>query len=193
VTKAGAVQCWGSNDHGQLGDGTRFQRLTPVPVKGLKGVVALTAGEEFTCALTRTGGVKCWGLNQNGELGNDGIGFDSPTPVDVVGLKSGVLVVAAGRSHACVATTGGAAKCWGSNNYGQLGDGTTTARFTPVNVSGLGKGIVGIAGGGREFFQEHTCAVTKAGGAQCWGYNTDGEVGDGTKTDRHAPVKVKSF
>jgi alpha-tubulin suppressor-like RCC1 family protein len=190
--KAGSVQCWGANALGQLGDGTHTSHLTPVPVKGLKGVVALTAGGAFTCALTKSGGVKCWGANTAFQLGRGGIS-DSLTPLDVTGLKSGIIAVAAGLTHACALTKAGGVKCWGSNSHGQLGDGTTNTGTTPVNVKGLKRGVVAIAAGGQAVSQEHTCALTKAGGALCWGYNIDGELGDGTTTERHTPVKVKSF
>jgi alpha-tubulin suppressor-like RCC1 family protein len=109
-----------------------------VGVVGLgSGVASVTAGDFHTCAVTTAGGVKCWGYNGNGELG-DGTTTNSTTPVDVVGLGSGVAsVTATGASHSCAVTTAGAVKCWGYNGYGELGDGTTTNSNTPVDVVGL--------------------------------------------------------
>ena len=148
ITTAGGVKCWGSNTFGQLGDAAGGSSgdfsLTPVDVSGLtSGVAAVTTGFSHTCALTTGGGVKCWGRNDGGQLGqvtsgtcNIGGNLCSITPVDVVGLTSGVATVTAGGSHTCAVTTGGGAKCWGGNSSGQLGDGTTTDRATPVDVLG---------------------------------------------------------
>jgi alpha-tubulin suppressor-like RCC1 family protein len=134
LTSDGRVKCWGCNSYGQLGDDTTTWRMTPVDVSGVaSGVAAIAAGAEHTCALTSGGGVKCWGRNAYGQLGDDTT-TDRHTPVDVSGLASGVTVIAAGESHACALTNGGGVKCWGSNAYGQIGDGTFGYHSTPVDV-----------------------------------------------------------
>ena len=180
------VQCWGSNDYGQLGDGTTDTRLTPVPVDGLgTGVAAISAGRAHTCAATGNG-VKCWGDNRGGQLGNYTPSWDpNPVPVPVVGLTAGVTAIAAGGNHTCALTSDGALKCWGYNNQGQLGDSSTSNRPTPVTVSGLSSGVTSIAAG-----FAHTCALTAAGSIQCWGDNSSGQLGDGTITRRPTPVVV---
>jgi alpha-tubulin suppressor-like RCC1 family protein len=172
LTTAGGVKCWGANGFGQLGDGTTSFRSSPVDVSGLtSGVAAVSAGAETTCALTTGGGVKCWGRGDYGELGT-GSTADSATPLDVSGLTSGVTAVAAGGGHACALLSGGTVDCWGLNDWGQLGDGTTTMRLTPTPVSGL-TGVVAITAGSL-----HTCALTAAGGEKCWGVDANGSVGD---------------
>jgi alpha-tubulin suppressor-like RCC1 family protein len=190
VTSGGAARCWGDNAYGQLGDETWWilQRLTPGAVSGLgSGVVALSAGSSHTCAVANGGAVWCWGDNAYGQLG-DGTTTRRPTPVAVSGLGSGVAAVAAGRYHTCAVTSGGALWCWGRNDYGQLGDGTTTRQLTPVAVSGLGSGVATVAAG-----SYHTAAVTSGGAVQCWGDNRFGQLGDGTTTRRLTPVAVSGL
>jgi len=184
LTTAGGVRCWGLNDEGQLGDGTTQNRSLPVDVSGLgSGVTAVTAGAFHTCAVTAAGGVKCWGYNRHGELG-DGTTTSRLTPVDVSGLSIGVKALAAG-GHTCALLVSGGVKCWGQNHFGELGDGTTTNRPTPVDVVGLSSGVAAIA-----IEDVHTCALMVSGAVKCWGSNTDGELGDGTTTDRSTPVDV---
>ena len=191
LTTAGGLKCWGGNKFGQLGNGTFSgnPNPTPVDVVGLSsGVAAVAAGADHTCALTTAGGLKCWGRNQYGQLGDgtDGGGNQSTSPVDVVGLSSGVAAVATSGWHTCAVTTAGGLKCWGHNRFGQLGDGTTAfSQPIPVDVSGLTSGVAAAAGG-----SHRTCALTTANGVKCWGFNAVGSLGDGTTTDRTTPVDV---
>jgi alpha-tubulin suppressor-like RCC1 family protein len=190
LTASGGVKCWGANDFGELGDGTTTQRLTPVDVTGLtSGVTAISAGGPDTCALMAAGGAKCWGNNSRGQVG-DGTTTQRLTPVDVTGLTSDVAAIAAGNQYACALTIAGGMKCWGLNGYGELGDGTTTQRLTPVDVVGLTSGVTAIAPAPADFV---TCAVTTGGGAKCWGYDGYGALGDGTYTNSSAPVDVTNL
>jgi alpha-tubulin suppressor-like RCC1 family protein len=189
LISGGGLKCWGRNSVGQLGNGTSGNTTDsnlPVDVSGLtSGVVAVSAGEDHTCALNSGGGLVCWGENDEGELG-DGTNTDSNVPVGVSGLASGVLAVSAGYDHTCALISGGSLKCWGENFRGQLGNGVTgVSSNTPIDVSGLASGVVAVSGGSR-----HTCAVTASGGAKCWGSNFDGQLGTGTTTDSNVPVDV---
>jgi len=187
LTTTGGVKCWGYNSLGNVGDGTTTNRANPVDVVGLTSGVAAISGSYSSgakCALTKAGGVKCWGANFDGQIG-DGTTTRRLTPVDVDGLASGVKAISVGPSHACAITTLGGVKCWGNNTFGELGDGTTTNRMTPVDVSGLTIGVAAIATG-----SSYTCAVTTAGAVKCWGNNAYGQLGDGTRITRLFPVDV---
>ncbi len=140
VTTAGGLKCWGYDAQGQLGnDAALTSQPTPVDVQGLtSGVASVAAGGNHTCAVTTTGGLKCWGSDGLGQLGNDTALTNQPTPVDVLGLTSGVASVAAGTLHTCAVTTSGGLKCWGYDDYGQLGnDAALTNQPTPVDVLGF--------------------------------------------------------
>jgi alpha-tubulin suppressor-like RCC1 family protein len=172
LTKTGGVKCWGGNTFGQLGNGTFIAGYGPNGVWGLgSGVVGIAALENETCALTTAGAVKCWGI------------LDKPTPSVAPGLASGVAGI--GAHGPCLLTTGGGAKCWGNNTFGQLGNGTIMKESGPVDVSGLGSGVAGIAAGGN-----HNCARMTTGGVKCWGGNQHGELGDGTTDNQATPVDV---
>jgi len=185
LTQSGAVKCWGHNNYRQLGDGTYDNRSTLVDVSGLSfGITAIAAGTDHTCALTQSGAVKCWGRNDFGQLG-DGTYDNRSTLVDVSGLSSGVTAIVAAEYHTCALTQSGAVKCWGRNNYGQIGDGTHNRSSTPVGVSGLNSGITAIAAGA-----DHTCALTQSGAVKCWGRNTHLQLGNGTYNRSNTPVDV---
>lgn len=176
ITTGGAVKCWGLNDTYQLGDGTNKNSPVPVDVMGLNsGVVSVTTGTHHACALMNSGGVKCWGNNGVGQLARERTPSNSAQPLDIEGLPAAIASVQAGGSHTCVLTTGGAAFCWGSNYYGQLGDGKSNPNSpVPGQVYGLGSGVASLSLG-----EYHTCAVTTAGAAKCWGFNGQGQLGYG--------------
>jgi len=174
LTTGGEVMCWGANYYGQLGLGKQDFVLHPIPtlVPGLTDVVEVVAspGSSF-CARKQDGSVLCWGWNFYGQLG-DGTLLDryQPTAIpeltDVVGLS----LVNFMSFHACAVKKSGKVVCWGRNEYGQLGDGTTTPRNSPAEVVGLSD-VVAVATG---FY--HTCAVTKLGQYTCWGRNEVGQL-----------------
>lgn len=183
-TSDGAVYCWGSGTAGQLGHGSYTGSNVPVAVPVLRsGVTHITAGANSTCAI-HVGGAMCWGGNNLGQLGDGGTGGRA-SPGSVVGLSSGVTDIDTdiGLGTTC-AVHNGAAKCWGYNNRGQVGDGSTTSRLTPTQVSGLATGVTSIDVGG-----SHVCAVHN-GAVKCWGFNGSGQLGDGTTLSRSTPVST---
>lgn len=188
VTSGRGVTCWGWISGMTAGggeEGSTKVSSTPVPVADMWATVRTVAvGSASSCALTTDDAVKCWGNNDHGELGI-GDASDRETPEDVVGLGSGTLAVATGDNHACAVVARGEVTCWGWNKYGQLGDGTTTDRFKPVNVVDVGSMIRGITAG-----DSLSCALTTDGGVKCWGNNDHGQLGDGTTVDRRSPVAV---
>ncbi|MGE5223091.1 MAG: RCC1 repeat-containing protein [Omnitrophica WOR_2 bacterium] len=184
----GTAKCWGNNWAGQLGDGTNTRRTLPVDVAGLSGTItAVETGDSHTCVVLSNGSLQCWGSNAFGQLGNGASGLRLQ-PVSVLGLASGVIAVTQGTLHACALTAAGGVKCWGNNQYGQLGDGTTIDRVSPVSVAGLDSGVLAVTAGGF-----HTCAILKTGGARCWGYNLHGELGDNSNNQRTTPVNVSGL
>ncbi|WP_338796768.1 IPTL-CTERM sorting domain-containing protein [Acidovorax sp. DW039] len=188
VTTAGALQCWGDNNAGQLGDGSATNRNTPTAVTGLSsGVQSVVLGGNHACALTDAASVLCWGYNFSGQLG-DGTQVNRTSPAAVAGLGGEVQAITAGKNHTCVVAGTGGVLCWGGNFEGQLGDGSTTRRTTPVTVSGLSSGVQQVAAG-----ENHSCAVTITGATQCWGSNNAGQLGDGTTSSHSTPVAVSGL
>lgn len=185
ITPSRSVQCWGRNSDGQLGDGTQLPRTQPVQIAGLSSnVMDLALGAEHSCALLQTGAVQCWGSNQSSQLG-DGTTIEHLAPKEVIGLTGVAAAMVAGESHTCALVQPGGVKCWGSNTAGQLGDGTTTNAGFPVSVAGLSSGVSTVTAGAT-----HTCALLQSGGAQCWGGNAAGQLGDGSQISRTTPVAV---
>jgi alpha-tubulin suppressor-like RCC1 family protein len=203
---------------GELGNRTTTNSSTPVPVSGLTGITAISAGGDSTCALLTNGTVDCWGDNFFGELGigtMTGPDTCSPTvasepcstsPVQVTGL-TGVTAISAGGDNANCALlangtvnallTNGTVDCWGSNLSGQLGIGTTTGpdncggeacSTTLVEVTGL-TGVTAISAGGGSTM----CALLTNGTVDCRGDNTDGALGNGTTTSSSTPAPVEGL
>jgi alpha-tubulin suppressor-like RCC1 family protein len=187
---AGTVRCWGDNGFGQLGNNSFVDSLVPASVVALTGAVAIVAGEEHTCARVVDGTVRCWGANASGQLG-DGTNANSAHPVAVIALTNVVALAAtgglsSGQGHTCAVLANGGARCWGQNNYGQLGNSTTQDRTVPDVVSGLTDALAVTAGG------THTCVVRATGNAACWGHNTDGQLAAADTADYTTPTPVIS-
>ncbi|MDH3208040.1 MAG: hypothetical protein OEO79_15675 [Gemmatimonadota bacterium] len=179
LDSTGEAVCWGANEGGQLGDGTRTDRSSPVPVRAELLFSSLTAGAAHTCGVAGGGVAVCWGQNLSGQLG-DGSRTDARFPRAVGG---GILFrqLVAGWNHTCGLTSNGNAFCWGPNSEGQLGDGSRLDRLTPALVGGS---IESLAAG-----SNHTCGIG-GNGVLCWGDNRFGQVGDGTNEGRSQPEEV---
>ena len=209
------LNCWGNNDVANI------TSLKPTTISGLSGEIAtFVAGSDELCALFRSGQVKCiglaaelyyqdgipkglgddvtaidsgngnicvilvggalrcWGGNSFGQLGTGSIaGFtdNSTVPLDVLGLGNGVAKVFVQGTAACAVTDGGALKCWGSNQFGMLGNGVSTSGNSPVpvDVVGLSSGVVAAAQG-----DAHGCAIADGGSkVMCWGFNDRNQIG----------------
>ena len=189
LTVAGGVKCWGNNFRNELGDGTNVDHFTPADVTGLtSGVAAIASGADHTCAVLTTGGLKCWGYNASGQVGDGGsTATNRSTPVDVLGLTSGVVAVAGGFSHTCALLASGAVKCWGFNLFGQVGDGSfANPKLVPAQVVGLTSGQVAVIAGANV-----SCAQSVTGGVQCWGNGgSSNGLGSGSTSDSAVPVDV---
>lgn len=187
---SGGVRCWGSNGFGQLGTGSsdRQDRSTPVTVPGIDTqVTALVGGDWHSCALTAAGSVSCWGRNRSGELGDGGACESVCGPAVVVGLESGVTDLVAGSTHTCALLEEGSVRCWGSNTFGSLGNGTTEDSSVPVEVAGLPAGVTSLSASA---VGKATCALFADGPPMCWGMNSRGLLGDGTQADQPSPVPI---
>jgi alpha-tubulin suppressor-like RCC1 family protein len=146
---------------------------------------AVAVGQYHTCALKPSGNIMCWGRNSDGQLGN-GTGHFEPSqpPVQVKNVTNAVAIVAGGY-HTCALIGDGTVQCWGNNDKGQLGINSNVKSDTPATVHVINQ-IVAITAGGY-----HTCAIRASGyEVFCWGYNSNGQLGDGTTTDRPEPVQV---
>jgi alpha-tubulin suppressor-like RCC1 family protein len=168
-----AAYCWGSNDMGQLGTGTLDNASQPAPVTGLSGVATMTSGSYHACAIDTAGALWCWGRNDRGQLGNPTAASPSVVPVQVDGLTGRVTDVACGVLHTCALLQGGEVWCWGTNEYGQLGNGSGVDSAVPVRVSPLPMPVQDLDSG-----YEHTCGLLESGGMICWGHNDEGQIGE---------------
>lgn len=205
LTSEGTVYAWGQNYQGMLGNGTLVGSSTPVQVKGvggtgvLSGISSVSAGGEFSMALSSSGNVYAWGRNVEGQLGNGTTSANSTTPVQVVagaqgsGYLSNVTSIETGWAHG-LALVGGQVFAWGDNADGKLGDGTTTTRSAPVRVltgaqadgSGNLSNITQVSAG-----FHFSLARTSTGTLYSWGGNTFGQLGIGTSTGNSTtPVEV---
>lgn len=172
LAEGGTVYCWGENLSGQLGDGTRGPRTTPVRVLGLRGARDIACGAQHACARNDAGEVFCWGHNGLGQSG-DPLELFLLRPRKVNGLPP-VARIFAGEFSTCAAGTDGKLWCWGRNMHGQLATprrDRETGRPTPSEISGVSdpRSVV--------FSEGHVCAATAQGEVLCWGDNDHNRAG----------------
>jgi alpha-tubulin suppressor-like RCC1 family protein len=167
-----------------LGVGQSTSRTNPAQVVGGNLYQSISAGYNHTCGVTNGGQLFCWGANSSGQLGTGNF-TAALSPIAVTGVAGLVFVqVAAGGFQTCARTNTGALYCWGNNDYGQMGDGSTTVRPTPILVN-VGGPISSVSAG-----VFHTCALRTTGAAFCWGFGGLGELGDGNFQNRSVPTAV---
>jgi serine/threonine protein kinase/alpha-tubulin suppressor-like RCC1 family protein len=178
----GRAFCWGSNNSGQLGDGSTTDRRPAAAVASETYFSLLAGGLSHTCGLGSGGQASCWGRNVNGQLGT-GTRQDGRRPVAVSGETSFQELIA-GWNHTCGLSSGGRLSCWGANSKGQIGDGSQVDRLVPTGVTGSFQAVAAGAG--------HTCGITRSQ-VRCWGGNAFGQLGDGTTEDRSSPTVVSGL
>ncbi len=204
TTRDGRLYCWGLDSAGQLGNGTPLaEQHTPVEVAGVgsRWADVGAGGSSHTCARTREGRLYCWGWDVHGQLGDDAVPADKASPVEVAG-GARWTDVSVGSWHTCarkVTSPFGDTQlqCWGLDEKGAIGDDAPLVnRFTPVPVALPGVIVVAVSAG-----TYHTCALTlfdrprsstRVGrmSSTCWGFNSNGQLGDGGTTDQPTPVAV---
>jgi alpha-tubulin suppressor-like RCC1 family protein len=185
LDRNGAAYCWGNNDAGTLGDGTRTARSIPARVSGSNVFTQLAAGAAHNCALASGGTAYCWGHNDEGQLG-DGTSVDRLVPTAVTSYA--FTHISAGHAHTCAVTGNGTGYCWGDGSRGQLGIGEEGATRTnrPVAVLAATPWQRVYAG----YYQ--SCGLTTVGDAYCWGGGESGQNGDSTQATSYVPVRVRT-
>jgi alpha-tubulin suppressor-like RCC1 family protein len=193
VLSSGVVKCWGTDEEGPDGPDASgsYGGTVATTVSGLPPAAEVSVGTlNYACVLLLDGTVQCWGSNPYGQLGNGSV-TNATDPAPVLGI-TGATAIAAGWDHACALLAGGTVACWGDDGDGELGLGTAASSqpcgdpcaTTPVKVPNL-SGVTAIAAG-----LEDTCALLSDGTVRCWGFNADGQLGDGTTTNSPTPVAV---
>jgi len=191
----GSVSCWGRGAFGSLGNGDIGDRYTPTLTNGFgtdRTAVAISSARAHTCAILDIGSVSCWGEGSMGQIGN-GAAFDvnTPTLTSSLGVGRTAIAISSGSDHTCAILDNGEVSCWGNNDFGQLGNGgTSESNPTPTLTSSFGAGrtAVAIASGGY-----HTCVVLDNNAVSCWGWGTDGRLGNGATITRTTPTLISSL
>ncbi len=201
------IKCWGNNTYGQLGDTTTTQRTDPSTLSaisfGAKTPNNVWAFGYSSCAGFTDNTTVCWGYNSSGQLGQGNTTSPVTSPPGTMmnlGATRYATKISGGVDFACALLDDSTVKCWGLNTNGEVGDGTTTQRTSPVAVT-LGTTAIDIAagvGGGTGSaptapYSGHACAVLTGNTIKCWGYNVANQLGDGTTTARSSPTSTTAL
>lgn len=185
INDTGIAWSWGDNEYGSLGDNSLVDKCTPVSVAGAtKTFCQIAGGGAHSVAIDKNGKAWAWGANFFGAIGDNSTSTRC-TPVSVVGAPKIFYRITAGWYHTVAIDKNGRAWSWGYNRNGELGDGSTTSRRTPVSVAGATKTFCKISGG-----FDHTMAIDYNGRAWGWGRNSNGSIGDNTVSVRSTPASV---
>ena len=187
----GSVSCWGEQ---YLTNDTKVINTSPSLVGDFgnnRSAVQISSGLDFSCAVLDDGNVSCWGRGASGRLGNGGsTSSTNPTPTSSFGPNRKAISVDLYSDHACALLDDSSVMCWGRNDYGKLGDGTTTEQNTPVQVNAFPTNTTPIA---ISVGSHHSCALLDIGDVSCWGEGSYGQNGDGTSVNRPSPGLTSGF
>jgi alpha-tubulin suppressor-like RCC1 family protein len=192
-----SVSCWGENEGGRLGAGGNGDLLinqsTPILVNGFgigEKAVAISLGRYHSCAVIENGSLLCWGWNDDGQLGNGDMIHPTPTQTSSLGTGRTAVQISSGNYHTCTLLDNDTVSCWGSNSIGQLGNGGTFDKSTPTLSGSVGTVLTAseVSSGG-----SHTCAILDNGSISCWGWNDDGQLGNGGTTNLTTPTLTSSL
>ena len=186
VINDGSARCWGTGQHGRIGEGTGDNKQSPSPVAFSQKfasnttATAISAGDHHTCAILNYGNVSCWGRGYGSAIGIPLNNNDQyfPQATNSLGVGRTAVNISLGYQFACVLLDNGLVSCWGEGNYGQMGNGNNAANNptpTPTNSFGANRTVVSIASG-----YDHTCVILDNGSVSCWGQNSYGALGRGT-------------
>ena len=182
--------CWGYNNKGQLGDASTIDRHTPTEIDlGIASshAVQVSLGGYHSCAIDSLNNLLCWGRNDEGQVGDaTNVNKNSPVLIAPGTASSYVIEISLGYVHTCAIFNNGDLKCWGSNYFGQLGNGGNDNLNIPTLIS-LGANVTPTQ---IELGLYHTCAVDNLSVLRCWGHNNNGQLGDGSNTNRNTPTPV---
>ncbi|HRU45471.1 MAG TPA: chromosome condensation regulator RCC1, partial [Spirochaetota bacterium] len=186
IKSNGSLWAWGNNELGQLGDGTTGNKSYPIRIGVSTDWASVSCGGSHTVAIKSNGSLWAWGRNNSGQLG-DGTTENRSSPVQIGGGSTDWASVSCGGSHTVAIKSNGTLWAWGYNYYGQLGDGTTANKSSPVQIGGGSTDWASVSCG-----NDHTVAIKSNKTLWAWGYNGSGQLGDGTTGNKSSPVQIGS-